>query len=651
MKPSPYPLIGQILAPARRAARDSSHMKARLCPCRAAGRWFIGCLLIGMLPITSPAQTPPPAPQVAQVKLTPQELSQLLSPIALYPDALIALILPAATVPSDVVLGARYLAGSGDPATVESQGWDESVKSLIRYPEVLSWMDQNLDWTASVGEAFMSQPADVMNAIQALRAQARAAGTLVDTPEQKIVQEEEYIRIIPADPEIIYVPQYDPQIVYVQSYTPAIITFGVGFAVGSWLNYDFDWRQRCIYRGQWRGWDRGWNNNRRGGVGNSVNVVNINVNNASRWQPSSASVRQVSQRQRNNNGNARIANARVQQAPPTATANLPAGAQFDPGRTTGVPRPSLLNTGNDRRQRGERPDRPTTARPGGSPNTVIEGAPTTPGNPVVRGNRPPTVPPPPNLSNPQPVSTPPAGQTAGQVAGQVPPSGEGQTVEPSAPRGDGSRSQQPRRPRPEQGTVTQNVEPTTPPENRRWPNSGQPSRRLTPSTAAPQVGAETPRTPQMQGGSRSNRPERESRQTTVPPQVPAPVAPVQQPQPVRPEAPSVSQQPREPRQQPQQRPQQQQAPQQIQPQPEQQAPRQQQRQFQQQRPQPQQVPQQVPQQRQERVRPQMPEMRQAPAPSAQGAQMQVPQNRGGNPMGGGRGSGEGRRQQQQQPQQ
>ncbi|HET7238297.1 MAG TPA: DUF3300 domain-containing protein, partial [Terrimicrobiaceae bacterium] len=114
-------------------------------------------------------QPPPLGPQSAPVSpsqpavqpFTQEELKQLLGPIALYPDALIALILPASTVPSDVVLAARYVTGKGDPAQVGGQPWDESVKSLVRYPDVVRWMDENLAWTTQVGEAFLEQPADV----------------------------------------------------------------------------------------------------------------------------------------------------------------------------------------------------------------------------------------------------------------------------------------------------------------------------------------------------------------------------------------------------------------------------------------------------------------------------------------------------------
>src|SRR4029077_5210020 len=266
------------------------------------------------------AQPPPPEPPQAAVegtpqKLAPQALNELLAPIALYPDALIALILPASTVPADLVLAARYIASNGDPAQIADQPWDDSVKSLVRYPDVLKWMDQNLEWTTALGDAFLDQPADVMNSIQALRAEAIAAGNLTDTPQQRVVREKTCVRIVPAEPEVIYVPQYDPEVVYVQPYSEDVgplLTFSAGFAVGSWLNYDCDWDRRGIYVGQWRpGWkrDRDWDRGRDGDRGardrgdrgpnnNIVNVVNINSDTARQWQPSGSSQRQQAREQR-----------------------------------------------------------------------------------------------------------------------------------------------------------------------------------------------------------------------------------------------------------------------------------------------------------------------------------------------------------------
>lgn len=584
---SPYPLIGRMLAPIEAPNSDTLHMNTP--PSRRhrqVARWMSCLLWVAIIPLL-PAQTPPPAPAMAQVKLTPQELSQLLSPIALYPDALIALILPASTVPSDVVMGARYLAGSGDLSQVDVQPWDDSVKSLTRYPDVLSWMDQNLEWTSSLGEAFMDQPADVMNSIQALRAQARAAGTLVDTPQQKVVLEEEYIRIVPADPEIIYVPQYDPQIVYVQSYTPAIITFSMGFAVGSWLNYDFDWRQRCVYRGPWRGWNHGWNNQWRGGGRNSVNVVNIDTNNASQWRPGNASIRQLNQRQRNNNGNVRIVNARSQQPSPTAIASLPPGSQFDPGRSTAIPRPSRIDISNDRRNRPGQPNRPpATANLGNQAEREASTPGLTTQPPRNQGERSRRPQQPPNISALQPATTPPARNVA---------------VNPSQPQERQDRQATPVNPTPRQDRPDRRqrfdngpivIDQNTQPQNRgntapSSPPVARPPRVSTPST----VPSATEQTP--------SRPERTSRPNTQPRS--------------EPRVPRVQQTPQSPpRQQPQ---------------------------VQQPRVQPQQnIPQQVPQTRQQPPQRQAQEMRSQP-PSSAGAQTQAPPNRGNS----GFGSGEERR--------
>ena len=284
-------------------------------------------LLSSFLPGSLRAQAPPtpPPPETAQSapqKLPPEALNELLAPIALYPDALIALILPASTVPSDLVLAARYISANGDPAQVANQPWDESVKSLVRYPDVVKWMDQNLEWTTQVGEAFLDQPADVMNTIQQLRAQAIAAGNLIDTPQQSIVKEEDCVRIVPAEPEAIYVPRYDPGVVYVQPYAPHVgpaVTFGVGFAVGSWLNYDCDWPRRRVSVGDWNPrWKDDWKRNRGDGR-DTINVVNINRDSARVWQPSARIQRQHLQRLRNApafNGNARVRSANLRRSDP-----------------------------------------------------------------------------------------------------------------------------------------------------------------------------------------------------------------------------------------------------------------------------------------------------------------------------------------------
>ncbi|WP_162525166.1 DUF3300 domain-containing protein [Rariglobus hedericola] len=177
------------------------------------------------------------------------DLDTMLGSIALYPDALIALILPASTNPANLVLAARHVAANGTQATLAAQPWDESIKALTHYPDVLRWMDQNLSWTQALGQAFVAQPADVMNAVQRLRSQARASGTLVDTPQQRVLLENGSLVIVPTQPEIIYVPVYDPAVVYVpvsSRVTISYIHFQSGYPSGPWLNHGFDWRQRRL---------------------------------------------------------------------------------------------------------------------------------------------------------------------------------------------------------------------------------------------------------------------------------------------------------------------------------------------------------------------------------------------------------------------
>ncbi len=159
-------------------------------------------------------------PGSADTLLSEEELDDLLAPIALYPDPLLAQILPAATFIDQIDEAARYVRQYGKSARIDDQPWDVSVKAVAHYPDVLFMMDQKSDWTATLGQAFINQQQDVMDAIQRLRAEAEAAGNLSSTPQQEVVDEDDYISIVPAEPEVIYVPQYDPQVVYVESSPP-----------------------------------------------------------------------------------------------------------------------------------------------------------------------------------------------------------------------------------------------------------------------------------------------------------------------------------------------------------------------------------------------------------------------------------------------
>jgi hypothetical protein len=206
----------------------------------------------------------------AQTQYTPEQLDQLLAPIALYPDPLVALILPASTAPADVTSAAQYLAGGGNPAGIDSQPWDASVKGLAHYPDVVKWMNDNADWMHALGAAFAMQPSDVMQSVQQLRAKARAAGTLTNTPQQQVDMEGDDIRIVPTQPDTIYVPDYDSDDVYdiPDGYAGPFITFGMGYPVGPWLGYECDWDDFGIWVGPWQpGWAyrRGWADSRLGG--------------------------------------------------------------------------------------------------------------------------------------------------------------------------------------------------------------------------------------------------------------------------------------------------------------------------------------------------------------------------------------------------
>lgn len=179
------------------------------------------------------------------------ELETLVAPIALYPDPLIALILPASTRPSDIVLAARFLERGSDPTLAASEPWDDSVRALTRYREVIQYLDRNLEWTRNLGACFLDQPDDVMSAIQAIRARARASGLLMDSAQQEVIVEADEIRIVPAQPTVIYVPRYDPEILCVTTgpshyYPRTFLSFGIGYGIGAWLSYDCDWRYRTV---------------------------------------------------------------------------------------------------------------------------------------------------------------------------------------------------------------------------------------------------------------------------------------------------------------------------------------------------------------------------------------------------------------------
>src|SRR6185437_360220 len=166
-------------------------------------------LLFALAPAAVIAQGEPP--QTAAV-FAPQQLDQMLAPVALYPDALLAQVLMAATYPLDVIAADRWiqdpanarLRGDNMAAALDQQPWDPSVKSLVPFPQVLKMMDSRIDWMQQLGDAFLAQPDDVMASVQRLRAEARAAGRLVSTPQETVEVQGQTILIVPANPQVVY---------------------------------------------------------------------------------------------------------------------------------------------------------------------------------------------------------------------------------------------------------------------------------------------------------------------------------------------------------------------------------------------------------------------------------------------------------------
>src|ERR1700733_5860494 len=210
------------------------------------------------------------APEDDYAPLTADELDGVVAPIALYPDALVAQVLGAASFPDQITTAAFWLRDNsnlkGDALlkAVDAQNWDPAVKALTQFPSVLDTLAKNLAWTSTLGEAATTQQSDVMAAIQRMRAKAQAAGNLKSTPEIKVVQQApQTIVIQPANPQIVYVPTYNPTVVYgapvvVPGYSSAdvaaaaIISFGVGIAVGAIIS-----NNSCCGWG-WSSWNTNW---------------------------------------------------------------------------------------------------------------------------------------------------------------------------------------------------------------------------------------------------------------------------------------------------------------------------------------------------------------------------------------------------------
>jgi Protein of unknown function (DUF3300)/Chaperone of endosialidase len=251
-----------------------------------------------LLPLPASAQNQPsPAAPSSDQPLKPAQLDALVAPIALYPDNLLSLVLMASSYPLEIVQADRWvkenknLKGEELKTAVDKQGWDDSIKSLVATPDVLSMMSSKLDWTMKLGDAVLAQQPDVMDAIQRLRSKAEANNKLTTTKQQTVVKRQEQgrqvIAIEPTDPETIYVPYYDPAVVYggwpYPEYPPYYfgypgyigggliatgLVFGAGYALGRWAS-----------GGNYWGGGVNWNNNNI-----NINRPRVNPLNGNNWQ-------------------------------------------------------------------------------------------------------------------------------------------------------------------------------------------------------------------------------------------------------------------------------------------------------------------------------------------------------------------------------
>src|SRR5262245_14725289 len=217
------------------------------------------------LPAANPA-----APPAAPAKLTQAELEKLLMPIALYPDALIATMLPASVYPLEIVQAARFLQDTNNASKIDEQSWDDSVKAIAKIPAALKKMNDDLQWTIQLGEVFLNQDKDVMDMIQSLRMKAQKGGTLRTTEQQivvvtnmivetKVEQQvvvvtNTVVQIQPSNPQVVYVPSYPPTVYYpppAYVYDPLtpLITFGAGVAMGAIIANNCDWHGGGCYYG------------------------------------------------------------------------------------------------------------------------------------------------------------------------------------------------------------------------------------------------------------------------------------------------------------------------------------------------------------------------------------------------------------------
>ncbi len=262
-------------------------------------------------PTTPEAAAAPAPPPAAPAQRSAADLEKLVAPIALYPDPLLATILPASVYPLEIVQAARFMADTNNLSKLDAQPWDASVKAVARVPDAIKKLNDDISWTIELGEAFLAQDKDIMDAIQAMRGKAQKAGTLQTSPQQvvvvtnmvveKTVEQQvvvvtnTVVQIQPSSSTTVYVPTYNPATVY---YPPPayyanpypLMTFGAGMAMGAIIANNCNWSHGGCYHGGDVDIDIDRNVNRNvnrdGGRNTSANAASRSTaSSQKKWQP------------------------------------------------------------------------------------------------------------------------------------------------------------------------------------------------------------------------------------------------------------------------------------------------------------------------------------------------------------------------------
>jgi hypothetical protein len=277
-------------------------------------------------------------------------LEKLVQPIALHPDPLIAIILPASAYPLEIVQAARFVKDTNNISKVDDQSWDDNVKEVAKFPDLIAKMDADLPWTMDLGQAFIDQPKELMDAIQDLRAKAKKAGTL-QTSSQQIVTvtniivlqtnttevvnvTKEIVQVAPANPAVVYVPSYPPTVYYpppAYVYNPLapLVTFGVGMAWGAALANNCNWGHGDVDVNVNRNSNR--NVNRNTDRSRSQTSANSKSGGTQKWQPNQSRMQQSGARAAGNTQAARGYGSGGGSRP--STGNAGAGARPSTGNS------------------------------------------------------------------------------------------------------------------------------------------------------------------------------------------------------------------------------------------------------------------------------------------------------------------------------